>query len=129
MFHLSIKLLELARHAKRTEGLDLLRHVVDHGLDLLTLGGGDPLQAQSVRFDPHVREDAPEHPDAPGRLVVPFLVMAVAGVAAADQDAVGALGERVQDELGIEPARAHDPDDAHVGGVGHARTPARSAAV
>ena len=66
-----------------------------------------------------------QHPlqqaEAAQGLVVAFLVVAVAGVAAADEHAVGALGEGLQDELRVEAAGAHDPDDAHVGRVRHAR--------
>jgi hypothetical protein len=38
-------------------------------------------------------------------------------VSPTDEDAVGSLGEGVDDEIGVDHAGAHDPDDAAVGGV------------
>jgi hypothetical protein len=50
-------------------------------------------------------------------------------MAAADEHAVGALGEGVQDELRVDAAGAHQADDADVGAYFMRETPARSAAV
>jgi len=42
-------------------------------------------------------------------------------MAAADEDAVGAVGKSFEDELRIQAARAHHADNARVGRVLHAR--------
>ena len=68
-------------------------------------------------FDAHVLEHPLQHLEAAEHLVVAFDVVAVAGMAAADEHAVSAPGQRIQDELRIHAAGAHQPDDADVGGV------------
>src|ERR1035441_5519243 len=51
MFHLRVPLLELPRHAQRTQLLDLADHLVHHPLDLLAFGGRNPFQAHALLFD------------------------------------------------------------------------------
>ena len=58
------------------------------------------------------------------RLQVALLVVAVSGMTAAHEDAIGALGERLDYEIGMYHARAHDADDTNARWVlaaGHAR--------
>jgi plasmid stability protein len=116
-----VPVLEFLRHAERAEGLDLGGHFVDDGFDLVALGGGNPLEAHALLLDAQVLEHALEQLKAAEHLVVALDVMAVARMAAADQHAVGALGEGVEDELRIDAARAHQADDAHVRRVLQAR--------
>jgi hypothetical protein len=49
--------------------------------------------------------------------------MAVANVSTGHKDAVGSFLQRFEDEVGIDPSRAHDPDDAHLRGVLHSADP------
>jgi len=44
-------------------------------------------------------------------------------VSPTDEDTVGALGEGVDDEIGVDHAGAHDPDDAAVGRILDPRDP------
>ena len=104
-------------HAQRPELLDLPDHLVDHPLDLLAFGGGNPFQAHALLLDAHVLEHPLQHLEAAEHLVVALDVVAVAGMAAADEHAVGAFGQRIEDELRVHPPGAHQPDDADVGGI------------
>ena len=45
--------------------------------------------------------------------------MAVAGMATAYQNTVGALLEGSQDEGRVDPSRTHDTDDADIRGIAH----------
>src|ERR1017187_449223 len=117
VFHFLVPLLELLRHTERAQLLDLANHLVHYSLDLLALGGRNPFQAHALLFDAHVLEHPLQHLEAAEHLVVAFRVMAIPGMAAADEHAVSAAGQRIQDELRINPPGAHEPDDADVGGV------------
>ena len=64
-----------------------------------------------------------ERRHARGGLAVAVDVVAVAGVAAADEDAVCAVGERGDDEGGVDAAAAHHADHFDVGRVGGVRLP------
>ena len=86
-------------------------------VDALALGGGDPFKAHALRLDAHVGEHPFQKLKAAQHLVVALDVVAIPGVAAADDDAVGSPGQGIEDELGIDPAGAHEPDHADVGGV------------
>ena len=58
-----------------------------------------------------------EHGVAPHGLVVLLDVVALARMAAGDHHAVGAQGQGLEDERGIDPPAAHHADDADVRGV------------
>src|SRR5664280_959909 len=108
-------------HPERTEGFDLCRHFVDDGFDPLALGGRNPLQPHALLGDSQVFEEALEELKAAEHLVVALDVVAVAGVTAADEHAVGPLAEGIEDELGIDAARAHQADHPHARRVFQAR--------
>ena len=79
-------------------------------------GSGDPFQSHAL--DPR----CPSAPDicfssscSLEALVVAFLVVAVAGVAPADQHAIGSFAKGGEHELRIESARAHDANDPRIG--------------
>ena len=123
MLHFLVPLFELLRNAERPDGHDLLDHFVDDGFDLLAFGRGDPFQPDPLFFDAQVVQHALEHLEAAEHLVVALDVVAVVRMTPADEHAVGALGERVEDELRVDPARTHQADDPHVGGVLEPRHP------
>ena len=52
---------------------------------------------------------------APPGIVVAGAVVAVAGVAAAHDHPVGAALKCLDDEQGVDPAAARQPDNAHIG--------------
>ncbi len=83
----------------------------------LPFGGRGPNQLHAIRLDAHGRERVLEHGEAAHGLVVLLDVMALAGVAAGDHHAVGAVGQGLEDEGGIDPPAAHHADDADVRGV------------
>jgi len=51
MFHFLIPLVELLWDTERTEFGHGLSHLVDDAFDLLPFGGGNPFEAQALRFD------------------------------------------------------------------------------
>jgi hypothetical protein len=46
--------------------------------------------------------------------------MAIPNMSAGDKDTVGPLGQGLEDEVGIYPSRAHDPDNPHFRRILHA---------
>src|ERR1035441_8873773 len=88
VFHFLVPLLELLRHTERAQLLDLANHLVHYSLDLLALGGRNPFQAHALLFDAYVLEHPLQHLEAAEHLVVAFRVMAIPGMAAADEHAV-----------------------------------------
>ena len=50
-------------------------------------------------------------------LYITIQVMTVADVSPCHQYAVGALLKCLEDKIGVDPARTHDPDDPHIGRV------------
>ena len=83
----------------------------------LPFGGRGPNQLHALGLDAHRPERVLEHGVAAHGLVVLLDVVALAGMAAGDHHAVGAVGQGLEDEGGIDPAAAHHADDADVGGV------------
>ena len=70
---------------------------------------------------PYCCQQRLEQRHAPEGLEVAVVVMAVARrMAARDDHPVGAFDERLEDELGIDAARAHHADDVHVRRLLHA---------
>ncbi len=62
--------------------LQLVRHLVDHVLDPVALAGGDPFQAHALVLDAELRQHPLQELEPAQGLVVAFLVVAVARVAA-----------------------------------------------
>jgi hypothetical protein len=72
-------------------------------------GRADEFHSNALRVDTELLQYLLQKRGPPHRLVITFLVMAVAGVSTADQDAVGPLLEGFEDELGVDAPGAHDP--------------------
>ena len=95
-----------------------------HGIrEPLALGRRHPVEFQPLRLDAKPGQEALEQEDPLLGLVVAGDVVAVAGMAAADEHTVRAVLESLEDELRVDPARAHHADDTQVGRVLHARCP------
>ena len=75
------------------------------------------LKLEAIVFNAHLFHQALEQRKTAEHFVVSLLVMTVSGVAPADQNSVRAFGKRVQYELRVHAAGAHDPDDTRVGRV------------
>jgi coenzyme F420-reducing hydrogenase delta subunit len=69
---------------------------------------------QFLGIDPDELHDVVEHGEAPASVVVARRVVAVGRVAAADDHAVGAALEGLDDEEGVHAACAGQTDEAHV---------------
>ena len=72
---------------------------------------------------PSCSQHALQQTSAAQAVVIALLVMAIAGMASADEHAVGAVGEGIQHKLRIDASRAHHAHHPHVGGVLDARSP------
>ena len=77
----------------------------DHALQAALLHEGEQFLNEGDAFDGHV---------------ITIQVMAVADMSAAHQHPVGALLERLEDMVGGDRARAHDPDGSDVGRIAQA---------
>ena len=84
----------------------------DHLLPALALGGRDPGPLEALLGDAQVVDHPLEQLELAPGVVVAFGVVAVAGVAAADEHAVGALLERLEGEQRVDAARAGHADAA-----------------
>jgi hypothetical protein len=70
-------------------------------------------------MDTHLLDILLKQVKAPEAFIVPFVVMAVSGMASADQYAIGTFPESREYECRIHPPRTHDPDHPDVGSVCH----------
>lgn len=52
-------------------------------------------------------------------LIVTLLVMTISRVAARDKHSISSLSECFEDKLRVDPATAHDPDNADIRGISH----------
>src|SRR3990172_5816759 len=79
--------------AEWPETANLLGELIHHIAQALAFGGGNPFQAQPLRLDAELREHLAQQLRTAQRFVVSFLIVAIPGMAAADQHAVGAVAE------------------------------------
>ena len=101
------------------EGPELARlghGLVDHVAPLGALAGRHPAEGHATLVDAEEVHDVVEHGEAPPGVVVARGVVAVGGVTAAHDHAVGAALEGLDDEQRVDAPRAGQPDDAHVAG-------------
>jgi len=97
--------------------LHLLRELSHHLRESRPLGGGDPLQAKALLLDTEIRQHQLNGFRAFFGFVIALLVVTIAMMTAANEDAVRPLGERVNDQVGMHHARTHDPDDPNAGRI------------
>ena len=88
--------------------------------ELARLGARDPLDLETVGLQPDELELALEDHHAALGVVVARRVMAVTGMAAAHEHAIGAALQRFEHVLGVDPSRARDAQQVDVCGVLHA---------
>ena len=105
---------ELSAPAQRAERPDLLGELGDDAGELVALGRRDPLETHAAVLEAELLEQLLHERVAAGRAVVAVDVVAVTGVAAGDDHAVGALGEGLHDVRGFDAARAVGLDGHHV---------------
>jgi hypothetical protein len=96
------------------EGAHVGDGLVHHVLPLGAFAGGHPAEGHAARVDAHELHEVVEHGEAPAGVVVARRVVAVGRVAAADDDAVGAALERLDDEERVDASRAGEADQSHV---------------
>ena len=95
----------------------MLRKIIHHLGKARALGGADPFHSKAVPGHAQIVEHAQEQRHAAPGEVIARGVMTVAGVAAAEDDTIGATSEGPQDEQGINPAGAGNLDDFYVGRI------------
>ena len=89
----------------------------DHLLPLLPFGGRNPGEVNPPQVEAQrVQQFAEQNPAAAG-VVVAGRVVAIARMAAGDQHGVGANLEGLDDQVEVDPPRARQADDAHVGRI------------
>src|ERR1017187_8314438 len=81
----------------------------------------NPFQVKTLFFESEVGQHQAESVRSFLSLHVAVLVVAVAGMTAAHEDAVGALGQRLDHQVGMDHARAHHANHAEAGRVLDAR--------
>jgi hypothetical protein len=96
-----------------------------HFLPARTLGGRDPGIFEALGIDSEYGEELLEYLEPPPGVKVALGIMAVPGMAARNQDAVGAVQQRFDYEKRIDPARAGDTYDTQVRGLGKTPNPGR----
>src|SRR5208337_429324 len=77
----------------------------------------NPFQAKALLFDAKVREHQADGFSPLFSLQVAFLIVAISRVAAAHEDAIRPLREGLDDQIGVDHARAHHPDDPDARGI------------
>ncbi|VTR66560.1 hypothetical protein DESC_480270 [Desulfosarcina cetonica] len=83
-----------------------------------SVAGADPGETQAPGVDAEAGQNLLEQFHPSPRLEVAVDVVAVAGMAAADQNAVSPFQKSLDHVLRVHHARAHHPDQADVLGVG-----------
>src|SRR5512137_1372795 len=99
---------------------DLLGGGVDQLRPLGALGGRDPGELDAAHVDAQEIEQAAEDDPAPAGVEIAAAVVAVVGMAAGDDDAVGAVGERLQQQHEVDAPGAGEADDGDLRRVLHA---------
>jgi len=100
--------------SQRAEGPDRVDHFRDHLDVLLALAGRHKIEPASLLLDAKLLQRPQQQAVALDGAIVPLLVVAIAGMTRQNQHAIGAQAEGLQNELRIDAAAAHDPDDSHV---------------
>ena len=113
---------------ERPERAERLGHLAHRRREALALGGARPGDPEARRLDARLLERAHEHRVARRGAEVAVEVVAVAGVTARDEHAVGALAEGLEDERRLDAPGAHDPHGEEALRVSRRAWPARSAA-
>jgi hypothetical protein len=100
-----------------TQGFEGLGHVRHDVGELLGLGRGNPFEAEALGLEAKVFQHQVNAFGSGLGFYITFQVMAFTQVSPTYDDTIGALGEGVDDEIGVDHTGAHDPDDAAVGWV------------
>jgi hypothetical protein len=98
----------------RPQGLDIVGNLGDHLLELGGFGRGYPGELEPFRLEAQVLQEPFKQGELPTGVVVAGNKMAVTGVATGNPDPVRPVAESRQDELGVQTARAGNPDDPDV---------------
>jgi hypothetical protein len=97
--------------------LDLLGERPDDFSKTDSLGSRNPFQGQTVIVDAKKCQQFTSHFDDPYSLLITIQVMAVTNVSATYKYPVSTQLKRLQDEIGINPARTHHADNTDVGRI------------
>ena len=104
-----------------SEGLDGLGQGGHYFGKLVALGGGDPGELDSAGLDADVLENAAEDGESAASGVIAALVVAITGVATADQDTVDAALQGAEDKADVDSSGTGQADNPHVARILQAR--------
>jgi len=88
--------------------------------ELRGFGRGDPRKMKPSRFYAHMLDEVFEQCEFPACVVITFQVMAFSGMSPGGPDAVGALAEGGQYELGAQAPGTRNTDNPDIGRIFHA---------
>ena len=83
------------------------------------LASADPAEPDPLGADAELFKNALEHGHPPPGFVVTVGIVAIAGMAAADQDAVASAKQGAEDVQRVQPAAAHQPNDPQIRRILH----------
>ncbi len=105
------------RHSKRPQHTNRFNHLADDPAELFPFSGRNIIQPAALFFDPQLFQHQVQHAVALQGAAVPLFVVAVTRVAGQDYNTVGTFYKCGKNELRIDPAAAHDPDDLDIGRI------------
>jgi len=97
-----------------TESGDLCREIVHRSGKLCTLSGRYPLNAGTLTLNAEVIEHREEHGHTAAGIIVTRGIMAVTGMASAEDNSIRSALECTKDEHGVYSAGARNADDLYV---------------
>ena len=95
----------------------MLRKIIHDLGKARALGGADPFHSKAVSRHTQIIEHAQEQRHAAAGKVIARGIMTITGVAAAQDDTIGATSEGPQNKQGINPAGTGNLDDFDIGRV------------
>ena len=95
----------------------MLRKIIHDLGKACALGGANPFHSKAIPGHTQISEHAQEQRHAAASEVVTRGIVAIAGMAAAQDDAIGATSEGPQNKQGINPAGTGNLDDFDIGWV------------
>jgi len=83
----------------------------------LSFASTDPPEPDPILRKPHLLQDPFEDGQSSAGLIISRLIMTVSWMAPPNQNSVRSIDESLEDINGIDGSRAHQMDDADIGGI------------
>src|SRR5271157_394455 len=103
---------------QRSQSSQRLNHTCNNFYKLVTFARRYVIKAKSVPGDTKLSQQSYKYPVALDCLVITFFVMAVAGMTGKYYNTIRAFCKCLHNELRVDPAAAHDFDNANVRRIG-----------